>query len=205
MTALSSEALTTVADVKELLGITGTAQDNLITRNINYATKIILNYCGVSSFNDTAYTEYYDGIGGNELVLRNRPLVSVTSLSYSDEAGNNNSWELVDTEDYFIDTNAGIIKSLLPAGGSFHSWKIVYTAGYTTIPDDLAEACARMAAFMLENGTAGTSIKSKQEGQRKIEYFDSNSPGGSSASLIDSLGLDDILAPYRNMSISGYN
>jgi uncharacterized phiE125 gp8 family phage protein len=194
MTALSPEALTSVADVKEILGITGTAQDNLITRNINYATKIILNYCGVSSFNSTAYVEYYDGIGGNELVLRNKPVITMTSVEWRDEAGNNASFTTLDAEDYFVDTDAGIIKALVNFGSSFHSWKIAYTAGYATIPDDLAEACARMAAFVTENGTAGTSIKSKQEGQRKVEYFDSTTATGN-ASLIDSLGLDDILRP----------
>ena len=204
MTALSAEALTSVADVKELLGITGATQDNLITRNINYATKIILNYCGVTSFRSTAYVEYYDGIGGNELVLRNRPVITMTSVQWRDEAGNNASFETLDSEDYFVDTDAGIIKSLIDLGGSFHTWKISYTAGYASIPDDLAEACARMAAYMLENGTAGTSIKSKQEGQRKIEYFDSSSAGGT-ASLIDSLGLDDILRPYCDVAISGLN
>lgn len=204
MTALSSEALTTVADVKEILGITGVTQDNLITRNINYATKIILNYCGVSSFKSTAYIEEYDGIGGNELVLRNKPVITITSVEWRDEAGNNASYELLDTEDYFVDTAAGIIKSLITLGGSYHSWKVTYTAGYATIPDDLAEACARMAAFVTENGTSGTSIKSKQEGQRKIEYFDSTTASGN-ASLIDSLGLDDILRPYCDIAISGYN
>lgn len=204
MTALSPEALTSVADVKELLGITGSIQDNLITRNINYATKIILNYCGVTSFNSTAYVEYYDGIGGNELVLRNKPVIDMTSVEWRDEAGNNASFELLDTEDFFVDEEAGIIKSLIGLGGTYHNWKITYTAGYATIPDDLAEACARMAAFMLENGTAGTSIKSKQEGQRKVEYFDSSTASGNS-SLIESLGLDDILRPYCDVAISGLN
>lgn len=204
MTALSPEALTSVADVKELLGITGSTQDNLITRNINYATKIILNYCGVTSFNSTAYIEYYDGIGGNELVLRNKPVIHMTSVEWRDEAGNNASFELLDTEDFFVDEEAGIIKSLIGLGGTYHNWKITYTAGYATIPDDLAEACARMAAFMLENGTAGTSIKSKQEGQRKVEYFDSSTASGNS-SLIESLGLDDILRPYCDVAISGLN
>jgi uncharacterized phiE125 gp8 family phage protein len=204
MTALSAEALTSVADVKEILGITGSTQDNIITRNINYATKIILNYCGVTSFNSTAYVEYYDGIGGIELVLRNKPVITMTSVEWRDEAGNNNSFTTLDAEDYFVDEQAGIIKALVNFGSSFHSWKITYTAGYATIPDDLAEACARMAAFMLENGTAGTSIKSKQEGQRKIEYFDTTTTSGNS-SLIDSLGLDDVLRPYCDVAISGLN
>ncbi len=201
MTALSPEALTSVADVKELLGITGATQDNIITRNINFATKMILNYCGVSSFRSTAYTEYYDGIGGEELVLRNRPVITLTSLSYRNEYGNNNSWTLFDTEDYFVDLDSGIISSPLCFNGTYDQYKVVYTAGYAAIPDDLAEACARLAGYMTEQGLAGQSIKSKQEGQRKIEYFDS----GTNGSMIESLGLDDILGVYADIAISGLN
>ena len=201
MTALSAEALTTVADVKELLGITTGAQDNLITRNINMATKMILNYCGVSSFRSTAYTEYYDAIGGDHLVLRNKPIIALTSLSYRNQWGNNDSWTALDAELYYTDLSAGLIQTLTPLGGSYDSWKVVYTAGYATIPEDLAEVCARLAANLTQGGVASQNIKSKREGQRQVEYFDS----GTNRSLIESLGLDDILEPYADVAISGLN
>lgn len=201
MTALSAEALTTVADVKELLGITTGAQDNLITRNINMATKMILNYCGVSSFRSTAYTEYYDALGGDHLVLRNKPIITLTSLSYRNQWGNNDSWTALDAELYYTDLSAGLIQTLTPLGGSYDSWKVVYTAGYATIPEDLAEACARLAANLTQGGVAGQNIKSKREGQRQVEYFDS----GTNRSLIESLGLDDILEPYADVAVSGLN
>lgn len=201
MTALSAEALTTVADVKELLGITTGAQDNLITRNINMATKMILNYCGVSSFRSTAYTEYYDALGGDHLVLRNKPIITLTSLSYRNQWGNNDSWTALDAELYYTDLSAGLIQTLTPLVGSYDSWKVVYTAGYATIPEDLAEACARLAANLTQGGVAGQNIKSKREGQRQVEYFDS----GTNRSLIESLGLDDILEPYADVAVSGLN
>lgn len=205
MTAISTEALTTVADVKELLGIASgvTTKDNLITRNINYATRIILNYTGRDSFMSTSYTEYYDGIGGNQLVLRHYPIITFTSVGYKTGGGNVGTYIDLDSIDYFTDDNAGIVKSLIALTSGFNDWKVVYTAGYANVPDDVAEACARMAAYMTENGTAGTNIKKKQEGQRSVEYFDTSAGGG--ASLIDSLGLDDILAPYCDVRISGDN
>lgn len=88
MTALLSYALTTVADVKESLGITSGdhSKDNLITRKINQATRMIENYCDCR-FAQTTYTdELYDGHGGNELVLRHKPIISVTSLAYRSSA-----------------------------------------------------------------------------------------------------------------------
>lgn len=204
MTAISAEALTTVADVKELLGIAAgvTTKDNLITRNINYATKIILNYTGRDSFKSTAYTEYYDGLGGNELTLRHYPVIAFTSIGYKTGGGNVGTYNDLDSVDYFNDNDAGIVKSLIALTSGFNDWKVVYTAGYANVPDDVAEACARMAAYMTENGTAGTNVKKKQEGQRSVEYFDSS---GGNGSIIESLGLDDILASYCDVRISGDN
>lgn len=201
MTNLLSTALTSVTDVKELLGITDSSKDNLITRNINMATQMILNYCGVTSFSSTAYTEYYDGIGGTELVLRNKPIITFTSLSYRNTWGNVSSFTDLSTDQYYIDNDAGIIQLLGRFFGSYKAWRVTYTAGYATIPSDLAEACARLAGYLTQNGVAGQNIKVRQEGQRRVEYFDS----GSNKSLIESLGLDDILEPYSDTAISGYN
>lgn len=201
MANLLSYALCTVADVKEILNIDSgnTSKDNLIIRKINQSTRVIENYCG-RRFTATDYTEYYDGIGGSELELRNRPVNSVTSLSARNVITNQDSFDIADTDDYFIDESAGIIEFLGSFNGLYDSWKVVYNAGYDTIPEDVAEACAQMAAYLIENGTASSNVKIKQEGQRKVEYFDTS---GSSQSLIESLGLDEMLDPYADPVISG--
>ena len=201
MATLLDYALCTVADVKEILNLDSgnTSKDNLIIRKINQSTRVIENYCG-RRFKSADYTEYYDGIGGSELELRNRPVNSIASLSARNVITNENSFELADTEDYFIDESAGIIEFLGSFNGLYDSWKVIYSAGYDTIPEDVAEACAQMSAYLVENGTSSSNVKIKQEGQRKVEYFDTS---GSSQSLIDSLGLDEMLDPYADPVISG--
>lgn len=201
MATLLDNALCTVADVKEILNLDSgnTSKDNLIIRKINQSTRVIENYCG-RHFKSADYTEYYDGIGGSELELRNRPVNSIASLSARNVITNENSFEIADTEDYFIDESAGIIEFLGSFNGLYDSWKVVYNAGYDTIPEDVAEACAQMAAYLIENGTSSSNVKIKQEGQRKVEYFDTS---GSSQSLIEALGLDEMLDPYADPVISG--
>ena len=207
MTALAANALTTVADVKESMGIASSdnTQDNLITRKINQASAMIERYCG-RSFIAAIYTEYYDGGGGDELTLRNYPVNSVASLSYRNTSSNENDFTVYETTDYFIDSAAGRLKSIGSWWGNFDAWKVVYNAGYTTIPSDLAEACATLAAYLANSNTSttGTGIKSKQEGQRKIEYFDPNTAGsGGTDSILAQLGLDDILDTYADIGFSG--
>lgn len=203
MADLVSYALTTLADVKESLGIDSgnTSQDNLIKRKINQATEMIEAYCGLDNdhhFKQTTYTdEVYDATSNNYLRLKARPLITLTSISARDTYANEDDWTTLDTENYFTDEYSNVVSNVSSFWGGFSRWRVTYTAGFATIPSDLAEACVMLASFLVENASSGGSaVKSKQEGQRKIEYFD---PGqASSNSLFEQLGIDDMLARYKN-------
>lgn len=202
MADLVSYALCTVADVKESLGIDSgdTSKDNLIKRKINMATEMIESYCNLATnhhFKETTYTnEVYDGINGDQLALLMRPATAVSSFQYLNSGENIDSWDTIDTEDYFIDFNSGLLNGF-SSGNNFGSIRVTYTAGYATIPWDLSEACATIVAFLVDNGTSGGGIKRKREGQREIEYFQAGSnAGGSGDSLIEQLNLDGVLNRY---------
>ncbi len=80
-------ALTTLAIVKTALGIpaSNSSQDALITQLITEAQTIIANYCK-RTFELTSYTEYYSGRGRRDVILKNRPVPTVTSL-WLDQTG----------------------------------------------------------------------------------------------------------------------
>lgn len=208
MAELVSYALTTLADVKESLGIDAgdTSQDNLIKRKINYATAVIENFCNLSighHFKETTYTdELYTGTGTNQLSLLMRPITSFTSLSFSNNPENISSFNAADSEDYFIDENSGLLNLNFSNNRWWDSFKVTYTAGYATIPADLAEACVSLASYFVENSASGTAVKRKREGQREIEYFQPSSSGSNGTnSVIDQLGLDEILSRYINYTL----
>lgn len=207
MASLVSWALTSVADVKELMGIDAgdTSKDNLIIRKINQATGIIERWCGKSPeqhFASTTYTnEEYDGTGIDQLILRNRPVTSVTSFQSRGTSQNIADWDDFDTEDYFTDTvtlASGVIDLTYTLGAGYNRYRITYVAGYTTIPADLAEAAAMLAAYLVENPTSGAGVKAKTQGPKKIEYFDSSQMADS---LIEQLGLADTLQGYAEPPI----
>lgn len=204
MATLLSYALTTLADVKETLGIDAgdTSQDNLIIRKINQATEMIEHYCD-RRFANTTYTQQeYDATNSDQLSLKQRPVTDTTTLilQQRDSTLNEDDWTTVDTELYFTDSGAGVIDLAFNASGHWNRYRVTYSAGYATIPSDLAEACVTLAAYLVDNATAGTGIKSKQEGQRKIEYFDSNASGGTN-SLFTQLNIDEILNSYANFNL----
>jgi hypothetical protein len=198
MAVLLSYALTTKADVKESLGIpsANTTKDNLIIRKINQATIAIERYCH-RRFLSTTYTdEEYSATGTDQLVLRQRPIISVSSFSIRDTNLNQADWDVIDSQTYFAQSEAGVLNLLFRAIGGTNRYKITYTAGYATIPEDLAEACASLACFYVNNADASDiGVAQKKEGQRQINYSATNQ---TFASVAQQLGIDSILDSYAN-------
>lgn len=207
MADLLSYALTTVADVKESLGIASgdTSKDNLIKRKINQATEMIEGYVGLSAghhFKEATYTnEAYNNLGSNQIILNMWPVSSVSSFQYSDSPDSDSSYSSVESRDYFVDEYTGLLNLNFSTWGNWDSYRVTYVAGYATIPADLAEACVIIAGYLVENASSGgTAVKRKTEGQRSIEYFD---PGqASSNSLFEQLGVDDMLSRYMRYPLT---
>jgi len=201
MTALNSWALTSEADVKESLGITGTSQDNLIRRKINQATDMIEAFCGKNNgqhFASTTYTnEEYDGTGTNQLILRNAPVISLSNFSERNTTENDNDWTTIESRDYFVDLTAGVIDCRFGILPYWNLYKVTYVAGFATIPSDLAEACVMLSCALVESASTGASVKKKTQGPKTIEYYDSVQ----GESLITQLGIDDMLQRYVRISI----
>jgi len=206
MATLLSYALSTVADVKESLGIDAgdTSKDNLIIRKINQATLFIENYCSLSRdhhFKSTTYTnEQYDGVSKNTIVLKMRPIITLSSFQGRSAVTSDGSFTDIESELYFTDLSAGVLELLFNTTNSWNMYQVTYTAGYATIPSDLAEACVTLACYYVENSASGTAVKKKQEGSRSIEYFQASA--NSSDSLIDQLGLDDLLSRYKQYNLA---
>lgn len=202
MTALNSWALTSVADVKETLGIDAgnTSKDNLIRRKINQATDMIEAYCGKNNsqhFASTAYVEEYDGTGTDQLSLKNRPVITFTSLEQRGTTLNTNDWSTINTNLYFVDNTAGVIDSRFGYLEFYNMYRATYTAGFATIPSDLAEACVTLATYLIDNATTGSGVKKKTQGPKDIEYFQPTQ----GESLITQLGIDDTLQRYLDIPI----
>lgn len=201
MATLLDFALCSVADVKETLGIDSgdNSKNNIIIRKINQGTEMIEKYTD-RRFASTVYTEEeYDSTNTDQLVLKQRPIITFTSLEVRDSTLNESDWETVDTELYFVDYSAGVLDLVFNVSGRWNRVRTTYTAGYATIPSDIAEACVTLASYLVENPTSGAAIKRKEEGQRKVEYYDTQS---TSNSLFDQLGIDDILKSYSNYPLN---
>ena len=139
--SVSNNALTTLEAVKEWASISGSKQedDDLMESLIDSFTTIFENYCGVDSFKQASYTEYYDGSGGIYLFVKNVPLNSITNI-WSDRDWAWETGDLVDSADYRI-VEDRYVASVVGWGCGIQNIKITYNAGYATVPFDLQQIC----------------------------------------------------------------
>ena len=156
----ASADLTTRAKVESYLGLEAGTDSTLIDSLIDAASEAIEHVCA-REFAEQAHTEYHDG-GAKRIVLRHRPIsTSPAPRVWNDTA---RKFETDDELDLFadgegnfdIDYDAGIVRH---EGGEFlsgwHTVKVTYTAGYATIPDDLAQAATMLVAHWYHRGKQG--------------------------------------------------
>lgn len=203
MASLVTYALTNVADVKESLGIQSgdLSWDNLIIRKINQVTDQIENYCQ-RRFALTSYVEEYRASQIDEMTLKQRPIVVDGSHTFTAEwrttALNVGDWETIDAQLYFIETTAGVLKLMFRAAGSWNRYRFTYSAGYATIPNDLAEAACQIACYYVTNATGNNvNVQLLKEGQREARYFEKTNFYG----ILQQLGVDEIIDAYANIPV----
>jgi hypothetical protein len=119
-----------LSEAKSHLNITTTINDGELQQHIDAAEAAIVEKCG--PLTSVAVTERVRG-GGTGLVLRETPVVSLTSVT----PVNGTAYDLDDLD---LDTSAGVIE--WGSGARFQSgrYDVVYQAGRASVPNDLLSA-----------------------------------------------------------------
>lgn len=133
---------------KAYLGISGTSYDTLLTDLIGAASKAVEGYCR-RPFEAASYTEYLDGNADTVLQVSKVPVTSLTSVTIGP---NEATPEVIAGSDFVLDQATGQIKlkptstatPYFPRG--FRNVKVIYAAGFATIPDDVKLACAMIVS-----------------------------------------------------------
>lgn len=224
--ALISEALTTLASVKSIAGIASsdTSQDAFLELLINSASLEIAGFCD-RTFGRADYTENIAATNRQALLLRQWPIVAVSSLT-------NNGLAYTLNTDYRLDDPdkaQGIVwraqgwepKYLVggltdDALGKDRTIAITYTAGYylpgnvnyvaggaTSLPLDVSMVANMMVSdsyFATKNGSYG-NLKALSEGGLSYTWgVDSAQYGNLAAGMKDKYAT--ILNRYRRWYVS---
>ena len=139
--------LTTLSDVSTYIGASDTSQDQVITALIENASAFIETFCN-RTFAVATYTDTRSGNNRSRMLLNNSPITAVSSLTIDAVVIPASTGYPV--AGYTFDTNSIY---LIP-GGSYNIFRrdvqnvvVSYTAGFATVPSDVAQACIELVAF----------------------------------------------------------
>lgn len=126
------------------------------------------------------HTEYHDGPGGPVLKLRQYPVSDTeeTIVVYEDVSRDFTDDTLVDSDDMFVNQEAGLITRVSS------DWavgrriiKVVYNAGYTTVPYALRLSILEGVAFFWKRKNEKTwGVSSLSKGETSITRFETELP-----------------------------
>lgn len=131
---INSDALVTLDETKTWckVGALDTTYNDLLSMLINAVSTFLINRIG-RGVKSADYTQKMVWEGGNLIVLKNYPVSTITSVKVDDET----------ITDYVSLTDQGLIyvNDEIEKGSTV---EINYTAGYSTVPDDLKVACLEL-------------------------------------------------------------
>jgi hypothetical protein len=169
--------LVTLAEYKAYAGITSTTQDIQISSIIKSASQLCKTYCARTFIDlvDDATTEVYSG-GTSKIILKEYPILSISSLEYSSDYGNTYT-TLVEFIDYTLNKEDGSIAPILGIifPKQINAYRITYTAGYEIIPQDLKIAVLDLVAYYIKSDMAIKSQRNAGSNTTQVEFITKNS------------------------------
>ena len=121
------------------------------------------------SWESTSYTQYID-TGVSELYLEKSPIITVDSLSYNTNADGEAPDYVARTEDvdYVVYEDLGKIalntNKFSPVNGKKKGLKVVYTAGYATVPSRIQMLSTMMVTERVLSSLMNDNVESRNAG-----------------------------------------
>ena len=150
---INTYSLASLPDVKSFMGMTGTTSeiDDLLAELINRYSTLFESYMGKNVLS-REHTEYYDGNNSNMLITRQYPITTISGI------WNDSDWEWgsateIDSTSYRASESAiGVINFKSTVFGNYdQNIKIIYTAGFSSVPEDIKHACIKEVARSYKN------------------------------------------------------
>ena len=137
--------LTTLSDLKAWLSIplSTTTDDALLTRLITAASKYIQSWLNRTIASAT-YNETRDGNGGTRMLLGNYPVTGVAALSIDGIAISPSAGP---GQPGYVFNQYSISLIGYRFTRDYSNVAITYTAGYSSVPQELAQACIEMISL----------------------------------------------------------
>jgi len=205
ISVLDPYALTTVDNIRVQLGMPGSALTfdfiKKIERMINAASAHLEEYMHRKIL-QRSYTDYQDSRGGNFILTREYPILSVTELWIDDTRSFSDTNKKLSSTSFSIVDNETAIQTLdqnLPHGRQVI--KVIYQSGWAKVPANIERATDLLVEWWYrfqEREDIGRSNKSKGDESTVI----SQSIPDAVKELVDSYKRLDLVDAPRSMAIT---
>jgi hypothetical protein len=172
--------LCALADVKAYLGIAPgtTSTDAVLTTLVTNVSAAIESYCN-RAFASQDYAEQRNGTGGNRLFLAHGPVTAVASVSVDGQA----IPPAVGTGiGYLFDEATVYLRGYTFCRG-VQNVSVTYTAGYASVPGDVAQACIEWVAYHYAKRDRIDKASETLGTQQTISYSQADMPAGVKTAL----------------------
>lgn len=168
MTANAAD-LTTLADLKVFIKDGGN-NDTLLQTLITAASVAIANYISRDIVSQS-YTDVLDGTNGRVMVLPNSPITAIASVTIDGKTIPAGS---VTTPGFYFTPTKIILNGYYFSKG-YGNVVITYTAGFASIPQDIAQFCIGTVQYWLNDRQRAGEV-SRSMGGQTISYSRDDMP-----------------------------
>lgn len=162
-------ALATVQELANFAQITIPDADPVATFLLQVASGMIRARLEQAVTLVTDDIEYLDPVNGSFASLSQSPVIAVSKVEITDDDGT--TWATVPPTDYRASKRLGTLtaKPWTPTRwpADEESWRVTYTHGFATVPDELKGVCTGLAARYYSTPIA---VELERIGQRQVKY-----------------------------------
>lgn len=164
-------SLTTLNLVKNFMGMSGAISDtdDLIENLINRVSILMESFMNRNVLS-REYTEDHDGKGAMVLFPK-QPKITTVSGIWDDYDWEWTDDDLIDADNYKIIDENYIVFKTVALNNYTANVRIIYTAGYSSVPDDLVQACITEVSRMYKNRNQ-IDITSKTLSDGSVSFSD---------------------------------
>ncbi len=143
-----------LTELKNYLNVSGTTNDTFYTQLINEATNYINNFVRYN-VESGSRTIYFSSQSGCYLFLNDINVTAITTLKYKSLPTEN--YTTVSSAKYALQKIQGLQYLYCEDGYGYEINELVYTAGYSTIPDVIKNVAIEMVTMKIKESGLGKS------------------------------------------------
>lgn len=170
--------LVSLAEYKSYVGINSTNQDTELNSIIPKVSQYVKTYCNRSfiDYYNEEKIEYNSG-GSTYIYLKESPISVISSVEYSSDYGQTYT-SVAEFTYYVYNPQDDRVEWVYDSNGftkGVNAWKITYTGGFESTPEDLKLAVLDLITYYLKNDMSIKSTRGVGSNNTSIEYITSSS------------------------------